>query len=216
MTTAVHIDVLFDFICPWCLIGKRQLQRALQMLAEEAPQAEVTVSWHGVQLLPNLPPKGEPFEAFYLQRLGSHDAVRMRQAQVRDAAAAVGLEIDFGRIPRMPNTADAHRLFAEAGRIGSREQIDALLERLFAGYFQRGEDLGHGQTLLDIAGACGFDSDLLADSLSESGRPYVGSRRAGNGVPAFRFNAQLEQVGAQPAEVLLQSLRDVLRSRQPA
>lgn len=214
MTTAVHIDVLFDFICPWCLIGKRQLQRALQMLAEEEPQAEVTVSWHGVQLLPNLPQKGEPFEAFYLQRLGSRDAVQMRQAQVRGAAAAVGLEIDFSRIPRMPNTADAHRLFAEAGRSGRREQVDALLERLFAGYFQRGEDLGHGQTLLDIAASCGFDSDRLAGSLS--GRPYVGTHRAGNGVPAFRFNAQLEQVGAQPAEVLLQSLRDVLRSRQPA
>ena len=115
----LSIEVYFDFICPWCLIGKRQLDQALAQLRVAQPEVQVAVSWRGVQLLPALPVQGEAFHDFYLRRLGSEQGMSLRQAQVRQAAASVGVELDFGKIPRMPNTADAHRLWQRACQLGS-------------------------------------------------------------------------------------------------
>lgn len=212
MRGKLHIDVFFDFICPWCLIGKRQLERALAMLHASQPGVEVTLAWHGVQLLPDMPVDGQPFAEFYLRRLGSEQAVRMRQAQVREAAAAAGLSIDFARIARMPNTAEAHRLLARATTLGTPAQRDALLERLFAAYFDNGEDLGDPATLLIIAESCGFALVDLVDSLHGDGRPFLcdPAGMAASGVPYFVLDRRLALSGAQPAEVLLGALGEAL------
>ena len=219
MTPALRIDVFFDFICPWCLIGKRQLERALVQLRASQADVEVELVWHGVQLLPDMPVQGEPFAEFYRQRLGSAEAVRMRQAQVQQAAAAAGLEIDLAGIARMPNTADAHRLLACAAGLGSAAQREALLERLFAAYFRNDEDLGDTASLLAIAEACGFEPAQLAPSLRGDGTPFVGEAdgMAGNGVPYFVFDRRLAVSGAQPAEVLLGAMTEALAhsARQP-
>ena len=82
----------------------------------------------------------------------------MRQAQVQQAAAAVGLTIDLSRIATMPNTADAHRLFERVSALGNAAQREMLLERLFAAYFRKGENLGCRETLLAIARSCGIDA----------------------------------------------------------
>ncbi|MBS7691600.1 DsbA family oxidoreductase [Pseudomonas lalucatii] len=220
MNPALRIDVFFDFICPWCLIGKRQLERALVQLRANQPDVEVELVWHGVQLLPDMPVQGEPFAEFSRQRLGSTEAVRMRQAQVQQAAAAAGLEIDLTRIARMPNTANAHRLLACAAGLGSATQRETLLERLFAAYFRNGEDLGDTVSLLAIAEACGFESAQLAPSLLGDGSPFVGEAAgmAGNGVPYFVFDRRLAVSGAQTAEVLLGAITEALAhsARQPA
>ncbi|POA33826.1 MULTISPECIES: DsbA family oxidoreductase [unclassified Pseudomonas] len=221
MSGRLRIDVFFDFICPWCLIGKRQLECAQDLLRIQQPEVEITTVWHGVQLLPQLPVQGEPFAEFYLKRLGSAEAVRMRQAQVQQAANAVGVPIDLSRIATMPNTADAHRLLERATVLGSTAQRDVLLERLFAAYFQYGEDLGCPETLIAIARACGFDADAMASVLQGDGDPYVGNEAgAGSGVPCFQFDRRLTVVGAQPADVLLgamgEALLDSHRSRLPA
>ena len=70
MSRRLRIDVFFDLICPWCLIGKRQLERALVQLRANQADVEVELVWHGVQLLPDMPVQGEPFAEFYRQRLG--------------------------------------------------------------------------------------------------------------------------------------------------
>ncbi|MCU7226232.1 DsbA family protein, partial [Acinetobacter bohemicus] len=62
MKLKIGIDVFFDFICPWCLIGKRQLQAAIQQLKLSHPEVEVEVKWLGVQLLPSIPVEGVPFK----------------------------------------------------------------------------------------------------------------------------------------------------------
>jgi len=211
----LRIDVFFDFICPWCLIGKRQLERALELLRLQQPDALVTTVWHGVQLLPHLPVQGEPFAEFYLNRLGSAEAVAMRQAQVRQAAQAVGVAIDLSRITTMPNTADAHRLLAHANTQGSEAQREQLLERLFAAYFENGEDLGCRETLIKIAQSCGYDADAVKDYLKDEFGPFVGNEvGASSGVPSFQFNRQLSMVGAQPAEALLSAMCEALERQR--
>lgn len=210
MTGILRIDAFFDFICPWCLIGKRQLERALTQLRASHPEVELELAWHGVQLLPHLPAQGVPFVEFYQKRLGSAEAVRVRQAQVRQAAAAVGLSIDFSSINTMPNTADAHRLLECATELGSVAQRDALLEGLFAAYFHHGEDLGDSATLLAIAESCGYQREALTDCLEGAGSPYDDGGMGARGVPYFIFNRRQAVSGAQPAEVLLQAMQQAL------
>ena len=207
MNRPLRISVYFDVICPWCLIGKRNLSQALQLFAGQHPLTPVELNWIGVQLLPDLPAAGVPFAEFYLNRLGSAQAVRQRQAQVQVAAARAGLEINLQRIARMPNSADAHRLLAHASALGSPAQLDALLERLFAAYFLRGEDLGDSTTLLQIAAECGYPSEQLANSLHEDGSPFYGpGAHTSSGVPTFVINQRLALSGTQPPEVLLGAL----------
>lgn len=211
MSRSLRIDVFFDFICPWCLIGKRQLERALAQLRLDHPGVVVELAWHGVQLLPQMPAQGEPFAEFYLNRLGSAEAVRLRQAQVQHAAAAAGLQIDLSRIARMPNTADAHRLMQRAAELLAPAQCEVLLERLFAAYFQRGEDLGERATLLNIAESCGLQQAAVVDCLRGDAAPFVGAfSAAAGGVPHFIFDRRRSVSGAQPAEVLLAAMHEAL------
>ena len=211
MKQTLSIEVFFDFICPWCLIGQRHLQRALEQLQVEQPDIEIDLRWRGVQLLPDMASTGEPFETFYRKRLGSEEAVRQRQAQVRAVAEAAGVTIDFSRISRMPNTADAHRLLQRAVALGDPERVEALLAQLFAAYFDLGKDLGDSATLLHIAQACGLSPAQVADCLRGDASPFIGADDyPGEGVPCFRFNRQQVVSGAQPASVLLAVMRDAL------
>ena len=191
----LSIEVYVDFICPWCLICKRQLAQALTQLRAERPEVQVDVRWRGVQLLPALPVQGEDFHDFYLRRLGSEQAMGLRQAQVRQAAASVGVELDFGKIPRMPNTADTHRLWQRACQLGRPSQCEALLESLFASHFLHGGDLGDGSTLLGLAEAVGFSSAELVSSLQGMVPPSLAPPR---GPPARGFRASCWEDGSSP------------------
>ena len=220
MSRRLQIDVFFDFICPWCLIGKRQLEHAQVQFLSRHPDVKITTVWHGTQLLPQLPVQGEPFADFYRKRLGNADAVTMRQAQVQQAAGAVGLAIDLSRIETMPNTADAHRMFERVSELGNTAQREMLLERLFAAYFLRRENLGCRETLLDIARSCGVDTNVVLDCLKGDGTPFEGSPDATSGVPSFQFDRRMTVIGAQPAQALLaamnQAIKDSELERQPA
>lgn len=220
MSRRLRIDVFFDFICPWCLIGKRQLEHAVVQFRSRHPDVQITTVWHGVQLLPQLPVQGEPFADFYRKRLGNAETMTLRQSQVQQAAAAVGLAIDLTRIETMPNTADAHRLFDRVSVIGNATQREMLLERLFAAYFYRRENLGCRQTLLDICRSCGIDPQTVADCLKGDGLPFGGFPGAPSGVPSFQIDRRITVVGAQPAQALLgamnEALKESVREQEPA
>lgn len=204
MPPRLTIDVSFDLICPWCWIGKRHLATALRQLAAMQPAAEVQVQWHGVQLLPDLPAHGLPFADFYLKRLGSTEAVQMRQGQVQAAAREAGLHFDFSNIPVMPNTAKAHRLLALAKEQCSVEQQTTLVEELFRAHFVYGRDLGRSETLHDVAQSCGLDGQAALAHM-ECASPQRRSN-VPDGVPYFVFNGRTSLSGAQPPQVLLNAM----------
>lgn len=208
MKRVLRIEVGFDVICPWCLIGLRNLQAATARLRACAPEVALHVHWRGVQLLPHAPAAGWNFMDFYRQRLGGDTAVRRRQAQVSEAAAAAGVQIEYGRIRTMPNTADAHRLLQHAARNGSAAQHDALLERLFTGYFQRGEDVGDPAVLLTHGLACGIARAELEPLMLGAAEPFQadGAGNGSGGVPYYAINGKLALSGAQPPEVLLAAM----------
>lgn len=214
MTRQLVIDVFFEFICPWCLIGKRQLQKAIQQLKQSHPDVEVVIQWRGVQLLSHIPKEGVPFKAFYLLRLGNAMAVRQRQEQVRQAAKSVGVDIDFSLIPRMPNTAKAHVLFENAVKYASATLSDRLLDAIFTAYFHHSEDISDTATLQKIASYCGFTDDVLEKIFAEPESTFISADTGGKGVPYFVFDRSFAMVGAQPAQALYQAMLEALEMQE--
>jgi predicted DsbA family dithiol-disulfide isomerase len=201
-STSVQVDVHFDLICPWCWIGKTHLDTARRLLAERQPEVKVAVRWHSVQLIPQVPPQGWPYQAFYEYRLGGPDAVHARRAQVQAAAARADLTIHHERIAVFPNTWRAHRLLAFAAQ-QHPEQHEVLLGALFEAFFVQGQDIGNDAVLATLAQRHGMDS-AAAETFEA---PPVWSMPDGaNGVPLFVFNQRQAVSGAQPPEVLLSAL----------
>ncbi len=211
MGPKLNIDVYFDLICPWCLIGKAHLDRARRSLAAEQPDVQVEVTWHSVQLVPHVPPEGWPFAAFYLQRLGSEEAVLRRQAQVRDAALAAGVRVDFNRIQVFPNTRLAHTL-VQVVQERQPAAVEPLLDQLFQGHFEHGALLGDEAALQQLASNAGVAGDLAAHALGPAALPPMFPGMAGLGVPLFAFNGAHMVSGAQAADVLLQAMHQSLES----
>lgn len=197
--TTLSVDVWFDLICPWCWIGRHHLVRAVERLHETDPGLRVAVAWHSVQLIAQTPPQGWPFDAFYERRLGSREAVLARRAQVQQAARRAGAPIDYTRLAVFPNTAAAHRLLAAGAAQLQPLAFEALLTRLFEGYFVRGENLGDTGLLAAIA----LEHAVLQDGARLPAAPWPGDELAAvSGVPFFLFNGTHALAGAQPAEVL--------------
>lgn len=210
MNPSLRIEVHFDLICPWCLIGKRHLAAALQDFRRLRPDISVELVWKSRELLPGTPPAGLPYQAFYERRLGSRGAVAARRAQVQEAAAPAGIQFAFERIQVMPNTRSAHRLIALAKSECGPAGTAALIERLFTGYFLRGENIGDPKVLSRIAGEFGVGQARLADALAApAGSDLDADLDAPDvsGVPYFVFNGRYPLSGAHPAETLLQMMQ---------
>lgn len=164
------IEAFFDFICPWCLIGKRNLDAAVSRFAQSRPEVKVKVQWRSHQLLPWTPLDGMPYQAFYRDRLGSDEAVAARRAQVQQAGRDAGVAFAFDRIEVLPNTAAAHDLVAFAARRGASTQSAALIDRLLTAYFMEGENIGDYAVLERLGLECGLEREALAARLSASRR----------------------------------------------
>jgi predicted DsbA family dithiol-disulfide isomerase len=210
-TNTLTIGIHFDLICPWCFIGKRQLDLARDRFARMYPEVTVQPAWYPVQLLPDVPEQGLPFDEFYERRLGSPEAVRLRRQQIAQVARSVALDLDLTGIKRMPNTARAHELLRQVATLGDTTLYETLLERLFAGYFQRGEDIGDATALRALAVEAGVPSDRLADpTQADACATQVEPPIAG--VPHFVFNGGRPLRGAQDAGLLLLAMSQAART----
>jgi predicted DsbA family dithiol-disulfide isomerase len=201
------VDVHFDFVCPWCLIGKRQLDEAVRRFEAVRPATRVKIGWRSHQLLPGTPLEGIDYQDFYIKRLGSPDAVAARRLQVREAGRAAGVEFAFDRIRLLPNTGLAHELVARVGAHGTPAQQAALIDRIFTAFFLEGEDIGRADVLERLGAEGGLSPALLRQPV----QPGWGSRRPGgdaaiSGVPFFIFNGTHALSGAAAAESLLETM----------
>lgn len=206
-----RIDVVSDAICPWCWVGKRNLEGALAMLAEEGERFEV--HWRPFQLNPDMPREGVERDAYRAAKFGSLERSRELDAQVAAAGRAAGVEFRHDLMRRTPNTVDAHRVIRLAGEQGPVVQ-NALVEGLFAAYFQQGLDIGDRGLLAQIAAAYGVDAaGMLAgeDGAAEVVQEDAGFRRLGlSGVPTFALSGHVLFSGAMPAEKMADVFRRAL------
>jgi predicted DsbA family dithiol-disulfide isomerase len=213
------IDVVSDVVCPWCFVGKRKLERALQIWSEAHPGGPPpTVRWHAFQLNPDLPPQGLPREV-YLERKFGHRAGGGHYDRLRGIGAALGIAFAFESIRMQPNTLDAHRLIALAAGYGLQA---AVVEALFRAYFLEGRDLTDAQALVDLASQAGLEAAAARRALADpASREAVAeadrqARQIGvQGVPFFIFNGRLAVSGAQDPEVLVAALREASGQAAP-
>ena len=204
----MQIDVISDVVCPWCYIGKRNLEAALATWHEQHPDDEAPqVNWHPFQLNPDLPETGMPRAQYIADKFGGPERAKEIYARVAGAGRKAGIEFDFDGIVRQPNTINPHRLVHLAGERGKQ---DEMVEALFRSYFLEQADLTSRETLADIAADAGLDRKEVADYLAtDADKPLIhnGDHRARTigvqGVPFFIFNQRYAVSGAQPPEVLL-------------
>ena len=216
-----RIDIVSDAICPWCYIGKRQLERALAILAAEG--LTFRVHWNAFQLNPDMPKEGRDRTAYRTWKFGSAEKAAALDQRIVDAAAGVGLALRTDLMTRTPNTIDAHRLIWLAGQQGVQ---DAAMEAVFKAYFTQGCDIGEHAVLADCAAEAGLERqsvlDFLASDLADKEMRAAdqAAREAGvSGVPSFFLDGYSLFSGAMPAETIANALREaraVLRSRQAA
>jgi predicted DsbA family dithiol-disulfide isomerase len=217
-SAGLRIDIVSDAICPWCYIGKRQLERALETLSQEG--LHFSVHWNPFQLNPDMPKEGRDRATYRAMKFGSTERAREIDERVAGAAANVGLGFRLDLMLRTPNTLDAHRLIWLAGRENVQ---DAVMESVFAAYFIQGRDIGDRDVLADCAAQAGMDRAAVADFLAgdtaaqEMLAADRAAREAGvNGVPSFFLDGYGLYSGAMPAETMAEALRKghhILRQR---
>jgi predicted DsbA family dithiol-disulfide isomerase len=205
----VKLDILSDPICPWCYIGKTNLDRAL----ERHPEHPFEIEWHPFQLNPDMAPEGVDRAAYLEEKFGGRENAVRIYARVDAAAEAAGLTIDWAAIRRVPNTLDAHRLIHWAGLEGRQTPV---VGALFRAYWREGRDIGDRGVLLDIAEGQGLDR-AMTQRLYESGadaddiraRDAHARKRGVTGVPTFVVANQHVVQGAQPAELWDQVIAEI-------
>lgn len=209
------VDVVSDVVCPWCFIGKRNLDAALAAWRAERPDCEVAVRWRPFFLNPDTPEAGEPYRPFLEKKFGGPEKLAEIWQQVGAAGRKAGIEFAFEKIELRANTLAAHRLIDLAQRIGDAAAVGALVEALFAAQFLDGRHVGDRAVLAAVAGECGMDAEAVrryldGDEQAEAVRAGAEeARRLGiNGVPFFIFDNRLAASGAQPPEALLGVMRE--------
>lgn len=206
----LDIDVVSDFVCPWCFLGKVRLDKALAGFRRDRPGVEVRVNWLPFFLNPNTPAQGEPYRPFLEAKFGGPRGADEVQRRVAQAAAPDGLQFAFDRIATRPNTLAAHRLSYRAQSQGDHpERVKQLIDALFEAYFQHGRDIGDIETLADLAVACGDRREAVIAYLESDQDVDAVKRMAGQihrqgitGVPFFIMNRSLGLSGAQSEAVL--------------
>lgn len=202
----IRIDIFSDVVCPWCYIGETRLRAALG----QRPGVEAELHWQPFQLQPDMPREGVDWHEYAQKKFGGLERAGEMFEHVTSVGQELGLELNFDRMTRSPNTADAHRLILLA-RNFDREWETA--HALFRAHFTDGRNLSDHAELAAITGDAGLDADQVRAFLeSDEGLDLVqqSQESAGEigitGVPFFIFNSQYAVSGAQPEEVFLSVL----------
>lgn len=214
------IAVFSDVICPWCYVGKRRLERALDQLEI---RSTTSVQWLPFELNPDLPEHGIERAVYRARKFGAERSAQLDQ-QMRALGEEEGISFAFDRMLRTPNTRRAHMLIARATQDGRGDQ---LADSLFRAYFEDARDIGNPDTLIEIAAASGIDRDIARDAIeSDELRQQVVSmeQRASeltiSGVPFFIVDEKWAISGAQATEQWVFALREGLgvktEIKQPA
>jgi predicted DsbA family dithiol-disulfide isomerase len=193
----VKIEVASDVVCPWCYIGKRRLEKALQLVND----VKTEVRWLPFQLNPGMPKDGVPRAEYRKAKFGSLERSRQLDARVIAEGRNEGIEFAFDRIERTPNTTEAHKLIAMA------EDQGPVVDALFRAYFEEAKDIGDAKVLAEIAQQCGVkgwpEKARDVSALEEEVRGMGISA-----VPTFIFERRTGVSGAYPPEQLAAAIKE--------
>ena len=204
----MRIDIVSDVVCPWCVIGYKQLQEALRRLEGEV---EAEIRWHPFELNPMMPSEGQELREHMTEKYGTNrqqgDAARSRLASVGDS---LGFSFNFYEGQRIYNTFLAHQLLKWAEQEGKQSELELAL---FESYFSRQENVGDEATLAQVAGRVGLD-EAEAAALLDDGRFAREVRehqrfwlsKGIQAVPSFVLDGRFLIPGAQNPEVFVAAI----------
>jgi len=218
MTDAIKIDVWSDIACPWCYIGKRNLEKGLAETAADADAPQVEVVFHSYELAPDTPVHFEGSEIDFLAHHKGMPAEKVQEMldRVTGVAAEAGLEYRFDLL-KHTNTVKAHELLHFAKEHGRQPE---MAERLMQAYFTEGRHLGRIDELVALAADAGLDPVVAREALET--QEYLDAVRADqdqaraygiNGVPFFVIDGTYGVSGAQPPAAFAQIARQLWAER---
>lgn len=215
----VKIEIFSDVACPWCFIGKRRFETALESFEH---RDEVEVEWKSFQLDPTLPEHDHRKEIDYLAETKGmpREQVTQMLAHVTQQAAGEGLEYDFDSLV-VANSWKAHRVIQRAKAV-SLETAERLEEQLFRAHFEDGMDIGSEDVLVELGTAAGLTAEQVREALDEDRwetavkQDLATAQALGvSGVPFFVLERKYGISGAQPVEVFAQALEQSWAESQP-
>jgi predicted DsbA family dithiol-disulfide isomerase len=210
----LRIDLVSDVVCPWCIIGWRRFQKALD---ERRGRIELELHWHAFELNPQMPPEGQDLREHLAAKYGTTpEQSRKARERLTAIGESLGFSFNYGDDMKMVNTFKAHQLIHWAGR--QRCQTD-LEEALFEAFFTDGKDVSDPNVLADICAAVGLEREealaVLADArygqaVREEQRQWI--EQGIQAVPTFVVNGQYMVQGAQESEAFGRMLDKLLAS----
>ncbi|MGM0931544.1 MAG: DsbA family oxidoreductase [Actinomycetota bacterium] len=213
----MKIEIWSDIACPWCFIGKRRFETALEGFEHKD---QIDVEWRSYQLDPTLPEHYDGTETEYLSRIKGmpQDQVKQMFGHVTAQAAGEGLDYDFDKVV-VANSFTAHRFLHLAKEHGL---MDEAKDALLSGHFEQGKDIGDTEYLVSTGVVLGMPEEEIRETLANDRfaaevRADIAEARAlgVNGVPFFVLDRKYGISGAQPAEAFAQAIRQAWNERSP-
>jgi len=206
---ALRIDIVSDVVCPWCIIGFRQLQQAL---TDSGLNAEI--HWQPFQLNPQMGPEGQELREHVIEKYGvsMEESISTRE-RISSIGKSLDFDINFTDESRIYNTFNAHKLLHWAEQKGLQHE---LKQALFAAYFAQGINVSDDQRLLEIAESVGLDkaeavqvlqSEQVAEEVAKVSQFWTS--QGISGVPAMIFNQKHLVTGAQGTENYISILKQI-------
>ncbi len=210
----IKVDIVSDVVCPWCYIGKRRIEKAMNVLKDKY---NFELEYHPFELNTELPKEGTDQKAYLAAKFGGEDRYRQLTANVVLAAAQEGLKFDFEKQAIMPNTREAHRIIQFAKHEGVQP---AVKEAFMKAYFEDGVDLSKKENLVAVAVQAGLAKDKVEALLAtDAGLAQVAQaerelQKLGiSGVPFYIINNEFGISGAQASETFVQAFENIVAEK---
>ena len=211
----IRLDIFSDPVCPWCYLGKANLDRAL----EAHPDHPFAIEWHPFQLNPDMPPEGVDKRTYLMARFGDEAKLEQIHQRFRDIAAENGVKMDPDRPQRIPNTLNAHRLIHWAGLEGRQTLMVSALMRA---YWVEGRDIGDLDVLADVAAQAGMDRAVVERLLASDAdldviqkREAHARERGVGAVPTFLIDNKYVVSGAQQPQLWARAIEEMTAKAGP-
>ena len=207
----LKIDIVSDVVCPWCVIGFINLQKAIKELND---QIKFEINWKPYELHPEIPQNGYDKKLYLKQKFGDISGGQSPYKQIEEIGNSLGFEFNFSKTERIPNTFNAHRLLWKSKQEGLQTELS---EALFKAYFTDGRDVGSIEVLSDIAHEVGMKKEEIKNFLNskEGGQETADDEmefieKSIGAVPTYFINDKYIIQGGQEPETFVSFLDKIL------
>ena len=207
----LKIDIVSDVVCPWCVIGFKNLQKAMAELQKEI---EFEINWKPYELHPEIPEKGYDKKLYMQQKFGDQVDSFSPYKHIEELGKELGFEFHFSKSERIPNTFRAHRLLWKAREFDLQSELS---EALFEAYFTEGNDIGSIDILSEIASNLGMNKEKTTKFLEskEGGQETADEEmnfieKSIGAVPTYFINYKYIIQGGQETSTFISFLNKIL------